>query len=305
MPNKTLHKRIRDDLFYLLILFQVKLLRLLPRTIAMGIMRTMGRLLFCTARRAKKRTIKHLTMAFGDEKTPEEIQNLARGVFLHFTSALADIIRMPNLLKSGLDELITAEGIENLDAALSGGKGAMMITAHFGNWELLGAWLAKNGYPMSVVGTSLYDPRLDKIIVETRKLAGNNFIARGKDTREIIRWLKKGKLIGMLIDQDTKVRGVFVDFFGKPTYTPTGAAELARKFKLPIVPIFMRMNDDFTYHIECGKALHQNYSDDPEQDIIDITQKCSDTYEEIIRRHPTQWVWMHQRWKTTPENPIP
>ena len=102
-------------------------------------------------------------------KSALEISQLAHRVFLHFFTAAAHFIRLPNIIKTGINNLITVEGIEHLDQALAPGRGALMITAHFGNWELLGAWLAQNGYPLNVVGTSLFDDRLDKIIVETIK----------------------------------------------------------------------------------------------------------------------------------------
>ena len=120
----------------------------------------------------------------------------------------------------------------------------------------------------------------------------------------ILRALKKGHSVGMLIDQDTKVQGVFVDFFGKPAHTPTGPSVLARKLDLPIIPIFMYMKDDLTYHLECQPPLELIKTSNQEKDIKDYTQKCSDAYEAIIRRYPEQWVWMHKRWKTQPQSEV-
>ncbi len=264
-------------------------------------MRLVGRLLFQILGRERRRTVRHLTVAYGEEKSEKEIQAMAKQVFLHFITTIVDLIQMPKLLNKGLDHLITSEGMEHINKAMASGRGTIMITGHFGNWELLGAWLVRHGIPLKVVGTTLYDPRLDKIVVETRNCAGYTNIPRGKGTREIIRSLKEGAAIGMLIDQDTRVQGDFVNFYGKPTYTPTGPAVLARKFNIPIIPIFMWMRDDFTYHIECGKPLALVKTDNGENDIVTNTQKCSDTYEQIIRRFPTQWAWMHQRWKTKPD----
>ena len=189
------------------------------------------------------------------EKTAAEINQIAKGTFTHFFGAAADIFRLPCLLKNNFNGLVTTEGLHHLDQAWAEGKGVMMLTAHFGNWEVLAAWMAQNGYPMKGIGTSLFDPRLDKILVETRKLAGITNIARGKATRDILRTLKKGGAIGMLIDQDTKVKSTFVNFFGHPASTPTGPTVLARKFKVPIIPVLMHMREDLTYHIECFPAI--------------------------------------------------
>jgi KDO2-lipid IV(A) lauroyltransferase len=301
MSAKILYKKTRDDLFYLLVVGFIGLLRLLPRRATIALMRTLGRLGFLVAGGPRRRTIAHLSMVYGGEKSPAEIKILARRVFIHFATAAADLIRMPVILKQDINRLVTATGLEHLDRAFATGKGLLMITCHFGNWEILGAWLAKNGYRMSVVGTTLFDPRLDKILVETRDRAGYTNIARGKGTREIIRTLKKGEAVGMLIDQDTKADGVFVNFFGRPAHTPTGPAVLARRLDLPIIPIFSYLQDDLTYRIECLPPLTLVKSDDEAHDIQVNTQKCSDAYEAMIRRFPEQWVWMHKRWKTQPD----
>lgn len=300
MPEKNLYKKTRDDLFYLLVVGFMGILRLLPRRTAIALMRALGRLGFIIAAGPRRRTIEHLTMVYGQEKSPAEIKKLARMIFSHFATAAADLIRMPLILKQDINKLVTASGLEHLDRAFAEGRGLLMITCHFGNWEILGGWLARNGYRMSVVGTTLFDPRLDRILVETRDRAGYTNIARGKGTREIIRTLKKGEAVGMLIDQDTKADGVFVNFFGRPAHTPTGPAVLARRLDLPIIPIFAYLKDDFTYQIECLPPLELVRSANEADDIRINTQKCSDAYEAMIRRFPEQWVWMHKRWKTQP-----
>jgi KDO2-lipid IV(A) lauroyltransferase len=301
VAKHPLYRKIRDDLFFLLIVGFIRFLRLLPRRPALILMRGLARLGFALSSGPRRRTIEHLTMVYGDEKSPGDIGQLARRVFIHFATVATDLLRLPVLIRQGLDRLVSASGTEHLDRAFATGKGLLMITCHFGNWEILGAWLAQHGYRMSVVGTSLFDPRLDKILVETRNSAGYTNIARGKGTREIIRTLKKGEAVGMLIDQDTKTDGVFVDFFGRPAYTPTGPTVLARRLNLPIIPIFAYLKEDFTYQVECLPPLELVRTDNEEQDIQVNTQKCSDAYEAMIRRFPEQWVWMHKRWKTRPE----
>jgi len=303
MSLKSIYLKARDTLFYVVVLLFVKFLRILPRRLAIGLMRFWGRLTYLLAGRQRQKAIRHLTMAYGGEKSAVEIESLAQQVFLHFFTAAADLVRLPVILKKGINKLVSVEGIEHLDNALKmTDTGIIMLTAHFGNWELLGAWLAQNGYPLRVVGRPLFDPRLDEILVATRNQAGYTNIARGSGTREIIRSLKEGYAVGMLIDQDTKVQGTFVNFFGRPTHTPTGPVILARKFQVPIVPIFMHLRDDLTYHIQCKPPIDLRYTDNEEQDLVTNTQKISDVYEEVIRQHPSQWVWMHKRWKTPPEH---
>jgi len=295
-------RRLRDLLLYYLVRVVTCLLRLLPRRPAIAIMRGVGRLLFFTATRMRQKTIRHLTMAYGHEKEPAEINRLARQVFRHFSTVLADMLRLPKLLDQGIDQLLHAQGAEHIARAMQDGRGVILLTGHFGNWEILGAWASAIGVPIKVVGKELFNPELDRLLVETRNQAGYINIARGKATREIIRTLNDGGAVGMLIDQDTKVPGVFVNFFGRPTHTPVGAAQLARKLGVDIVPAFIYLQDDLTYQIECGPAIALQTTDNPTEDLFNNTQKCSDACERMIRRYPEQWVWMHKRWKTQPES---
>ena len=300
--KKTLSKKIRDTSLYLLFLLIIKMLRLTPRRPAIAFMRLVGRATFRLADAARHRTIKHLSMAFGKEMDQQEIEALAREVFMHFATVTCDMLRMPNLVRAGVNQLVTTEGIEHLDEAVKAGGGAILVTCHFGNFEMLGAWLAQNGYPMKVVGTSLYDPRFDRILVEIREISGNTNVARGKATREILRALSNNEFVGMLIDQDTSdAKSIFVNFFDRPANTPTGPAVLARRLNVPIIPAFMYMKDDFSYHLECQPPLELTKSDDEEKDIEINTQQISDAYEAIIRRFPAQWGWMHKRWYTQPD----
>jgi KDO2-lipid IV(A) lauroyltransferase len=300
MNKKPLAKKIRDDFFYVLVLFWVKVLRLLPRRPGLMVMRGLARLAFLLAGAPRQRTLDHLTMVYGAEKSRPEIRALARAVFSHFAAAATDVIRMPIMVRSGLNKIITTQGTEHLDRAFKAGKGVIVTTCHFGNFELLGAWMAQNGYPMKVIGTALFDPNLDRLLIEIRKSAGNTVISRGNNTREIVRTLKNGEAVGILIDQDTKSQGVFVNFFDKPAHTPTGPAVMARRMGVPIIPTFMYMKEDYSYHLEVQPPLVLVRTADEASDILVNTQKISDAYEAMIRRFPAQWVWMHKRWKTQP-----
>ena len=299
--KKKLKRRIKDLRTYLIILFFVKFFRLLPRRTGIATARALAALFYKLNKRHRGNTIRQLTMAFGNEKTDQEIRDIARRVFIHFATAVVDTIRIPFFLKQGIDRYITAGDIQPIRKAIADGKGFIILTGHFGNWELMGAWTAQHGFPLRVVGRSISDPRLDRLIVDIRNKAGYFNISRGKQTREILTALKNGYAIGMLIDQDTRVKGVFVDFFNKKAHTPIGPVVLARKFNIPIIPMFMYLKEDLTYRVECFPPVEQVDTGNREADIITNTQRCTDVYERIIRQHPEQWAWMHRRWKKQPE----
>jgi len=294
-------KNIRDWLLYVIILIMVRLFQFLPRRWAIGLMQGLGSLLFRIARKSRENTIEQLNMAFGDDKSPAEIHHLAKKVFQHFGIVLADVLKMSDLIDQDLDKFISETGTKYVKQAMEGGKGVILLTGHFGNWELLGAWAARNGFPLKVVGKPLFSRHMDKLLVNIRNRAGYTNIARGKATREIIRSINNGEALGMLIDQDTRVPGVFVNFFGTPCHTPVGAVQLAQKFGVDIIPSFMYMKDDLTYQIECQEAITLDDTGNEEEDLFNNTQKCSDAYEQMIRRFPEQWAWMHRRWKKRPE----
>lgn len=245
--------------------------------------------------------IRHLTLALGPEKSRREIRRLSRAVFLHFATAGVDAIRIPIYVRQGMDRLITARNLHFLDAARDAGKGYILLTGHFGNWELMGAWVARCGYRPHVIGAAMSNPRISRLIEETRNQAGYIHIERGGAARGVVKALKNGYPVAMLIDQDTRVKGVFVDFFGRKAHTSIGPAALAATFDIPIIPIAMRLKKDLTYEIECFPPIRHVHTGDRDGDIIHTTQKCSDIFEKIIRRHPEQWVWMHERWKKQPE----
>ena len=300
MARKHVSKRIKNWLIYISIYALVQLLRHLPRWFGIAMMRGLSLAAFYLAKGERRKTVQHLTMAFGHEKSASELNRIARQVFLHIGTIATDAIRIPQIIKYGFNNLITVEGHEHLDRAIANGQSAIILTGHFGNWELLGAWLAQNGYPLKVVATSAYDPRLDRMIVETRNQAGYITIKRSKATRDIIRGIRQGYCIGILIDLDTKVEGVFVRFFNRWAHTAIGPLVLAEKYGVKIVPVFMRLKKDLTYHIEIQDPLQLQFTEDKERDLFVNAQKCSNVCEQIIRRYPEQWVWMHERWKKQP-----
>lgn len=301
MLDKKTKQKIKNTLIYISIVAAVKFIRSLNRMQAIGLMRYIGRLAFLFAANERKKTLRHLTMAFGDEKTPKEIKSLAKQVFLNLAACGADAIRLPQLVSDGsIDRLVETENFDRFQEYVDEGKGVILMTGHFSNWELLGTWLVRRGIPLRVVAKKAYDPRLDKMIVDYRNQAGYANTARGNAMKAVMAGLAAGEVYGLLFDLDTKVKGVFVNFFGKPAHTATIPVLLSEKMGAPIVPVFIRLKKDYTYHITCYDALVMTDTGDPAADLIANTQICSDFYEKIIRRHPEQWIWMHRRWKKQP-----
>jgi KDO2-lipid IV(A) lauroyltransferase len=294
-------KQLRNYIIYIFILLLIKFIQLWPRRTAIKITQGIGQLSFRLAFKSKRRIKQHLTKAFGQEKSSEEIKKLTKDVFMHSFTAAADYVRLPIMTSDEINNIIKVDGIEHLEKAYAKNRGVIMLSAHLGNWELLGVWVAKQGFPSMAVGARIRNPHLGKLVIKFRRQCGLKNIKRGNDTREIIKALKQGQGVGMLIDQSTKVQGEFVNFFGFPAHTATAPYRLAKKYGSPIIPIFIHLHKDYTYHIECLEEIKLHHSGDDHQDIIDTLQDCSTVIEGFVRKHPEQWSWIHRRWKKQPD----
>jgi KDO2-lipid IV(A) lauroyltransferase len=295
-----LKKSVRHTIAYAGVVISLAFFRAIPRRVGISLGRLLALVFYSVSRFHRENTIRHLTMALGDEKSKKEIRRLSRQVFLHFATAGVDAIRLPIHIKKGIDRYITTKNLHYLEAAHQSPKGYLLMTAHFGNWELMGAWIGQKGYQPHAVGAALSNPKLNKLMVKTRNEAGYVNIERGNATKGVIQALKDGFPVGLLIDQDTRTKGVFVDFFGMKAHTPVGPAVLAGLLDVPIITVAMHIKKDLTYEMESFEPLYYIDTGNREKDIITLTQKCSDVCEQIIRQHPEQWVWMHRRWKKQP-----
>ncbi|MFH1155718.1 MAG: hypothetical protein V1793_18070 [Pseudomonadota bacterium] len=300
METKKIIKTVKNTLIYYCILSVITMLRAMSRRQTIVFMKLMGALAYYLAWNERKKTLRHLTWAFGGELSPRDIRRLGRRVFRNLAVCIGDALRLPRLVTEGLDSIVIPENLHHLHAAMAKSSGVIVQTGHYGNWELLGTWLASKNIPLKVVAKKLYDPRLDKLLVDYRNQAGYANTARGKATSVIVQGLKNGCVFGMLFDVDTKIKGEFVDFFGKPAHTAVIPAILAMQLKVPIVPVFIRLRDDFTYVITALEPIQIEVTGNETMDVIRNTQKCSHVYEQMIRKYPDQWIWMHERWKKQP-----
>jgi len=294
-------KRLRRDAAYLLIIAVVRLFRFLPRRAALTVGSILGRIVPSLFRTEYRLAIDNLAIAFGKEKKPAEIHRLARESFRHAALNFVDTVRIGVMSP---DEIMAVCVPHDLDRALEVVRkktGVIGLTSHTGCWEMLGSYLALSGFPVAVIARKLYDPRLDELLYRSRVGVGARVIARGEDTRDILRALREGCILGILIDQDTLVKGVFVDFFGRPAHTASAPAALALRYGLPVLPIFTYRDRHHRHHICVRDCIDMEESGDRERDVTTMTAKCSMAIEEFIREHPEQWVWFHRRWKTRPE----
>ena len=244
-------------------------------------------------------------MVFGNEMSTGDLKKLSREVFKMIGKNAGDIIRgLPIDSLGKLSTFVRVKGEEHLVSALSKGKGVIVVTAHVGAFEIIGSYLGLKGYQPHGVGTALKDERLNDLLVKNRTSRGVIAIERGKETFKMVKTLRSGGMIVILIDQDTRVKSRFVRFMGKEAATPIGGTLIAQKTGAAVVPIYITMQPDMTQLINIYPEVEIVNTGDAEKDLIENTQRISDTTEKVIRENPSQWVWLHERWKTRPGEEI-
>jgi KDO2-lipid IV(A) lauroyltransferase len=228
-------------------------------------------------------------------------QGVIDGMFRSIARILVAFARLPSITRDNVHTWIQYEGLENFATPLARGRGVLVATAHFGNWELSAfthAWMTA---PMHIVVRPLDNLRLDALVEHHRALSGNHIISKRDAARDILRALKSGEAVGILIDQNTAIdEGVFIDFFGTRACAGSGFAKLAHHSGAAVVP---------GYAVWSESARRYILRFDPEipmtGDVQHDTQRIHAHLESVIRRHPDQYLWIHRRWKTRPPGEPP
>jgi KDO2-lipid IV(A) lauroyltransferase len=282
------------------------LVRALPRRLALALARLIGRVSYYLVSRQRAKVLKHLRLVWGAEWDSPKIESVARRVFENMAMTAVDVVRFPFLTQDGLrDWLIYTDEFNRVNRLLDENKGAILLTAHLGNWELCAAVFGVMGYHGAVVGRRIYYEPFNRLIVQLRESVRVRTIYRDSSPKEMLRVLKQNQILGMLADQDVdSVEGVFVNFFGKPAYTPTAPVRLALTQGVPIVPAFM-IREGNRYRLVLEEPIRPSAIHGSRDEAVrEFTEKWSAVMEKFIRAYPDQWVWMHDRWKTTPESLI-
>jgi KDO2-lipid IV(A) lauroyltransferase len=269
------------------------------------------------AGRTRRRILAHLAVAF-PERSAREREATGRACFRHLGWLIAEMLSV-RAYDAELERYVTfAPGAEaRLRQVMAEGRGLIMVSGHIGHWELLARRLVRAGIPCATVARSGTSPILHAVLERFRAEGKFEVLLREDPgtARAIIRCLRKGMLLGLLIDQDTAVQGVFVPFFGRLAWTPRAAGDLALRFQAPVAVIWSRRRgerpgDGHELSIELvpfdAEAASRGAAD-REAESVRITAACTALLEAAIRARPEEWVWMHERWKTrpaaTPEHP--
>lgn len=260
-----------------------------------------GAFFFRLLRTPRRLALEHLRLAFGDELSPAARVRMARASFINIARSLCELAVIDEI-REHIDDYIEVEGWENAEKALAQGRGAVAITGHIGNWELLAAYFALKGHRIGAIARRVYEPRLNKLIIDFRARQGVRTILRESPhaSRDILRVLKERGLLAMVIDQDTNAASVSVPFFGRAARTPAAAAALALRRKLPVVAAFIQRRPQGGHRITILPPFPVPNTGELGSDIRELTALFNQTLEAQIRRNPAEWVWWHRHWLRPP-----
>ena len=272
----------------------------LPMPAALAAGRGLGMAAHALLATPRRLAVTHMGLAFPELDLATR-RRLVRETFRHAGQAFAELSLFEKILRR--PDYIRLEGVEALDAALVRGRGAIAVTGHVGNWELLAAWAAAIGYPITVVVRRVNDLRFHSLIIRFRAAAGVEVLVRD-DPRFVAavgEALRRNRVVAMLIDQDTRGPGVFVPFFGRPAHTPPGAALLALRARVPVVSVFMERRPEGGHLVRVSPVPAELPRG--RDGVRELTARLTAAIEAQIRRSPAEWVWWHERWRKQPSAP--
>jgi KDO2-lipid IV(A) lauroyltransferase len=297
---------MKERLQYVVAWTLIKTLGVLPRGMARSMAAVGVRLLLLAMPKLKKTAEFNLRLAF-PEWTDAQRRSTLEKMTRNLGWMAAEFARMPSYTKENIASVVVLDGHENFLAGHSRGKGVLYLTGHIGAWELSSFAHALYGFPLHYMARPLDNKALDAMVNQYRGLSGNKPIFKNESARVMLRILKEAGTVGILADQNTMPgEGVFVDFFGTPACTTTGIARVALHTDAAVVPGYAFWDENLRkYRLRFEPPVELLRTGDGERDIVENTQRFAKVIEEIVRKYPEQWVWIHARWKARPKGEAP
>jgi KDO2-lipid IV(A) lauroyltransferase len=291
------HGRFRNAVELMLVGLAFLFVPFLPRRAVVGLARRLGSLAYRLAKRTRRLAIANLEVAFGSTLTAEERESVARSAFQTFGLTLLDLFWFRRFTRSRVTKWVRFDA--SLDPYFEGGA-MVAVTAHFGNWEVMGLAAAAQGKPPVSVAAPLMNPAVDAVLLRERRRTGQEVVPREGAAKALIRALRAGRSVAVLLDQNTHPRdgGIFVPFFGRPVPVSRVPAALAIRTGAPVT---------FCFCVPDRRGAYTIYGRGPSEpsrlgvDEETVTRSILAAIEAEVRQNPQFWLWMYKRWKLIPD----
>lgn len=289
--------RIQHILEYLVFEMASMIVQSMPLKVVQKVGSALGVFVFTVLRFRRSVTLDNLNKAF-PEYGSEQIEAIAREAFRNVGISLLELLWFPRMSAAKVNQIVKVENIELLKAAKAAGKGALILTAHFGNWELVPmAVLTSTTFPLTLVVKTQSNKLIDKKITERRTILGSKIVPMEFAVREVLRTLQQGDFVVIAADQSAAKESIAVNFFGRLVPTFAGPAVFSLKTGAPILMGLVTRQEDGTYSLRFVEIPRDDLKEYNEDAVAELTQRHVAMAESMIRDHPGQWLWMHRRWK--------
>lgn len=293
-----------DLAVYLAVRLAVCLIQALPPAVAFRIAEFLAWVAYAVDRRHREVAADNLRHAFPElAADPAKLDRLVRGTYRHFLRMVVEIALLPRKLHTGTwRKYMTMYPGVGIIGPLLAERPLLIVTGHFGNWEMAGFMLGANGFATYAIARTLDNPHLERFLARFRTKTGQQIIAKNDDFDRLTAVLRGNGKVATLADQDAGPRGLFVDFFGRPASTHKAVALMAIEFDAALAVIGVpRLAEPMYYGVVCEDVIDpRDYADRPDA-VKAITERYTAALERLIRRHPEQYFWLHRRWKHRPK----
>ena len=274
--------------------------RVLPRSAALNLGRFLGTTGYFLTFSRRRLALDNLHHAIGKEYSRGELRIIARRSFANLGKTFMEYLSFPSFTRGNIEEMVSFNGLDHLQSALDTGRGVLVLSAHLDNVDLLSVALAMKGYPIGSIVKNVRPDAVNRILISAREAAGVRVFAGSGNMRDILRHLNDGGIVGFVLDQNARrTEGVFVPFFGRQASTLNSLAVLARRRGTCVVPVYI-YRDGSRHTVVVEPPINSPPNDNRDDDILERTRQYTAWIEKIIRRHPDQWMWVHNRWRIQP-----
>ncbi|MBD3391783.1 MAG: hypothetical protein GF418_06965 [Chitinivibrionales bacterium] len=299
----TFVRKRKHDAIYIVVRMLVAFAGRMPRAAGLALFGRLGQIVALLSPGDRKVAGENLRRVFGGAWSEKQIRRFIMRVYRELGKNVFDTLYLARCPREELLGIVKDTGFDRFEAAFREGKGAIALTAHLGCFESLLHLFPRRGFASFAVGRRLFDRRIDRIVTGLRSGEDIDYVYRNESPRKILGLLKEGRTMGVLIDQDTNVEGVFARFLGAVAHTPSGPMRMAMRYGIPAFVVTIARQPDNTHLASITGPLELDDTGEPERDLVTNVEKANARISEAILKNPDQWVWMHRRWRKRPSDP--